>query len=141
MEQKNQLLGVMKLPNGLDLFFHGESSKTAGDRWRVQLRIEIPIEIEESLFAECDRKTEAFEAFVKENGGKVHFEQKKVRNFIADADIEDTLNAMKQEFIESGLPYVSIDGFAPKFVMKTFGEHAKQYACRVAHEKAMREVE
>jgi hypothetical protein len=135
-EPKGRLLEVMNLENGLALHFYDASKPIAGDRFRVELVLYVPIDIEKDCFAGWDSPGESFDAFIVDFGKRVCFTKEKVRNFVDARELESSLEQMKDELLDAGLSYLSRPHFAAKYIRMQYNDWEKQRAWRAQYLKA-----
>lgn len=99
--------------------------------------VHIPMEIQETYFAECENPRLAYESFSQAFAGKVSFQQTKVRNFIDNSQAEALLEQMKDDFLRSGMEYLSKTGFSRSYILQRYKGWEQQRAYRKAHEEAI----
>lgn len=119
MERRNRLLGSVALANGLVAHFYDRSRKVAGDRWQVELAIEIPIDAY-GYEPPSEESSKEYRAFLEESGGRLVFRQSKVRNFVAEDQVEPLLETLKREFLDSNRAYLNHPRFAALFLKQEF---------------------
>jgi hypothetical protein len=122
MKHEGRLLEEIQLENGLNVSFYDFSRPVAGDRYQVELVVAIPMAIREGYFEDCREPRKAYEAFVAAHGNVIRFEQQRIRNFIAKDDVPAVLRQLQEEFLRALRYYLLKEGFAAKFIMKTYQE-------------------
>lgn len=122
MKREGRLLEEIQLENGLTISFYDFSRPVAGDRHQVELVVAIPVAIREGYFENCREPRKAYEAFVAGRGNELRFEQKRIRNFIANEDVPAVLRQLQEEFLQASRYYLLKEGFTAKFIMKQFKE-------------------
>jgi hypothetical protein len=138
MNMDGHLLDEVSLDNGLVLFIHDQSRSVAGDRWRAQLLLHIPIAIKESHFDHCQDPGDAYRSFRLSVGEEIHFRQERVRNFIDQEELPALLEEMKLECLRFSLVYLGKPNFAAKFVQKRYHAWKQEQALRVAQHRGWR---
>ena len=133
MDIDGRLLDEIRLDNGLVLFIYDQSRCVAGDRWRAQLLMHLPILIKESHFENCEDPGEAYRSFRLAVGEEIHFRQERVRNFIDQQALPSLLEELKEECLRFSLVYLGKPNFAAKFVQKHYYEWQQKQASRAAH--------
>jgi hypothetical protein len=136
-EPKGRLLDVMNLENGLALHFYDQSKPIAGDRFRVELVLYVPIDVEKSCFPGCGGSQEAFDAFITDFGKQTYYIKEKARNFVDSGKVESSLQQMKDELLEAGLSYLSSPLFAAKYIQMQYNDWEKQRPWRTEYAKSM----
>jgi hypothetical protein len=140
-EPEGRLLEERVLDSGRKVYFYDQSRPIVGDRRQVQLLIHVPLEIKPAHFEGCEDPVGAYQACVSAFGKEMPFCQQKVRNFINNGDAEAVLEKMKEEFLQSGLNYLSKPRFAENYIMKRYSEWARERACAIAHTEAIQRAE
>lgn len=139
MESVRPTLLEFKCENGLKAYILDESRPIAGDRWQIQVRLEVSVPVRGEYFSECSNPREAYLEFVAEFGPTVKFEQAKVRNFIGPDMKEELIQTMTRELTESVVVYLGKPGFPSRFVMSRYREWKDTEAWRIVHERMMRQ--
>ena len=122
MKREGRLLEEIQLENGLTVSFYDFSRPVAGDRHQVELVVAVPVAIREGYFADCSEPCKAYEAFVAARGNELRFEQKRIRNFIANEDVPTVLRQLQEEFLRASRYYLLKESFAAKFIIKKYRE-------------------
>lgn len=122
MKREGCLLEEIQLENGLTVSFYDFSRPIAGDRYQVELLVAIPVAIREGYFEDCREPRKAYEAFVAARGNGLRFEQKRIRNFIANEDVPAVLRQLQEEFLRASRYYLLKESFTAKFIRKQFKE-------------------
>ena len=125
-EPKGRLFDEIRLDNGLTLYFYDLSRPIAGDRAQVDLVLHVPVDLEERFFEGCEDPAGTFAAFTAEVGKTVCFRQEKVRNFISSKDVQDLLEKMKKDLLESNLAYLSKPHFAARYARTVHSRWEKE---------------
>lgn len=121
-----KLMKAIVLDNGLKLTLYDTSRKIAGDRWRVGLIARMDIPIDDAQFSVNDKSLTDFKSFKVSFGEKVHFEQKRERNFIDAKHKDDVLQSLIDLFLENALAYLSHPDFPNKYVLRQYNEYLKK---------------
>jgi len=133
MEMAERVREELRIENGLTIYFVDESRPIVGGRSQVQLRIRVPIEARAGYFENFPNPSEALQEFTSLAGNDtIEFQVVKVRNFIDDNQVEETLDRMKDEFMKSALDYVKKSGFAASFVLRKYEELRRERSLRDA---------
>ena len=122
MENSRSLMEKHRLPNGLEVHFYDNSRKIAGDRWYVQLQVEIPIPLDDELLDSLSDEHESLEEFINEQGNPYVYRYIKERNFIDENDRLQVLEELKKDFVETNWNYLSHPRFARLALKKALGE-------------------
>jgi hypothetical protein len=136
-----KLLGRIPLENGLVIAFYGQSRPVAGDRCIVQLLIDIPIPLDETMLDELPGSEDCVQAFMSHFGPEVRFQLTKTRHFVPKQDVDSVLSELQQEFSSAGLAYLKHPAFGRRYVRKTYEEWTEKERCRVDHTKAVKAAE
>lgn len=139
MENENRIIGEILIDKDTTVYFIDQSRPITGGRWQVQLLILVPLKPRESHFAGYPDPTVALREFTSLIGkASVEFQVVKVRNFIAEKEVESTLEGMKEDFINSGLDYLKKPNFAGNCIRKKYEALRNEEAIRRAHAEALR---
>jgi hypothetical protein len=122
MYSEGRLFETMELANGLKIYFYDCSREAVADRWQVQLRIKIPMEVRQAYFQHHQNPAEAFETFTSSAGKTLYLELERVRNFIGGREVAATLEAFKAEFIQTNLNYIAGPNFPAKYILRRYTE-------------------
>jgi len=122
MNGERALLESRTLPTGLVVHLFDRSKRIAGDRWYVQLLVEIPIPLDDSLLDKLGTNKELVEAFRREAGNPFVYRYKKERNFIDAGEKDAALEQLKEEFLKTNWNYLAHPRFAELTVKKSFRE-------------------
>jgi len=142
MAEQDRILEELHLENGLTVYFVDQSRLVTGGRWLVQLLVRAPLPLEADHFADDPDPAGALsECAALAEGKPLEFRLLKVRNFIAEDLVAETLDGMKRDFAASGLAYLKHPAFAANFVKKRCEELRRERAVRVAHAQALKESE
>lgn len=129
MEIEDRILEEIHLENGLTVYLVDQSRPIVGGRWQVQLLVKVPLEAKTSHFEKFPDPTEAFREFISLAGDTpLEFQIVKVRNFIDEGRLEETLEQMKDDFTGSALGYLKKPGFAASYILKKFEELRREKA-------------
>lgn len=126
MTIEGKLIEKIELNNGLAVYFYDVSRKIAGDRWRVEIVIQVPVRLQRSYFESCPNDVQAFKRVTEAFGEEIIFQQNRVQNFVDEREVDDQLARMQEEFLDSSLSYLANDKFAAKFVRKRYEEWEKE---------------
>lgn len=138
MTHEDRIVDERRLENGLTAYFYDMSRPVAGDRFQVQLKLHIPVEVREEYFRNCAAPRKDYEDFTAAFGPYISFEQEKVRNFVDVNMVGHVLHEMKEDMLKSNLVYLSKPTFAEKYVSKVFAEWKKAEALQKAQQAALR---
>lgn len=141
MEARRTLIGSTPLDNGLEIFFYDQSRPVAGDRCMVQLLIDLPIPLDDSILQSLPRSEPLLAAFLELHGSSVHYELTKTRHFVPQAETDSILEELRQEFLSAGLDYIRHPSFTRRYVLKVYREWAEKEGFRLAHLKAVQAAE
>jgi hypothetical protein len=141
MDSEGKLFDTMDLANGLEVYFYDCSREAVADRWQVQLRIKIQLEVRESYFQYCDDAAEAYETYTSSAGKTLCFELKRLRNFIEGKKVAATLSELKEEFIRNNLTYISSQDFAAKYVLRKYTEWSEEKSVKQSYPKHLQPAE
>jgi hypothetical protein len=133
MDIDGRLLAEIRLDNGLVLFIYDQSRCVAGDRWRAQLLMHLPILIKESHFENCEDAAEAYTSFRLSVREEIHFQQQRVRNFIDQKELPALLEEMKIDCLRFSSMYLGKPSFAAKLVQQRYRQWKQEQSSRVAH--------
>jgi hypothetical protein len=122
-------LATLTLDNQLTLCLFDASRKIAGDRWRVEIVMQIDIPVSETWFS--THPLPAPLAELKEIlGASVRFEYRDQRTFIDAAEKNDLLSRMQADLVAMAPRYYGHPNFAARFITKTYIEAHKKAAYR-----------
>jgi hypothetical protein len=139
MESQERTIGSLYLENGLTVHFIDRSSPPVAGRCQVRLLIQAPVQPVEEHFSKYPEPSQALRRFLTLVGpDPAGFQTVKIRNFIAEKDVEKTLEEMKNEFIGSSLEYLKKPGFAGNFIVRRYEELCEKAALRSAYDEALR---
>jgi hypothetical protein len=141
MSVESRLLEERVLDNGVKILFYDRSRPIAGGRFQVELLVQVPLEVKENHFVECQNPRSAYEIFVSTVGTTLNFEQRKVRNFIDASKVGVVLDGMKEDFLKSNLDYVSRPSFSDKYIIKKYFEFERERTISAAHSEAIQIAE
>jgi hypothetical protein len=120
-----QPLTTLTLDNQLTLCLFDASRKIAGDRWRVEIVLQIDIPVSETWFT--GGPLPASLAELKEMLGEtVRFEYRDQRSFVDAGEKEDLLAKMQADLLVLAHRYYGHPDFAARFLTKTFLEKHKK---------------
>jgi len=123
MEIEDRILEEIHLENGLTVYLVDQSRPIVGGRWQVQLLVRVPLEPQAAHFEKFPDPSEAFREFTSLAADTpLEFQIVKVRNFIDESRLQETLEQMKDDFTRSALEYLKKPGFAASFILKKFEE-------------------
>jgi hypothetical protein len=122
MQSEGRLLQEVSLDNGLTIYFYDLSRPVVGERSQVRLLVSIPVSVEEEYFRNFAEPNVSYAEFTAALGKTIPFTLEKVRNFIADDNVSEVLEQMKQDFLDSNLTYVSNSKFSERFITKMYVE-------------------
>ena len=141
MESRHLPLSEITCENGLKASIFDHSRLIPGDRWQVDVRMEVSVHVRKEYFNECPDPSEAYRDFVAEFGENINFEQQKVRNFISREMRGELTQTMARELLESVASYLGKPDFPSKFVMKRYRDWKKNEGWRRAQEKLLKQGE
>lgn len=141
MEARGSLIGSTPLDDGLEIFFYDQTRPVAGDRCMVQLLIDLPIPLSDSILQELAGSGAQLEAFLERHGSTVHYQVTKTRHFVPQAEAESILKELRQEFLSAGLDYLRHPDFPRRYLLKVYREWTEKETSRLAHLKAVRAAE
>ncbi len=137
MERQGRLLERIPLENGLQISFYDQSRPIAGDRYLVQLLIDIPIPLDGSILQALPTSGISAEAFLAHFGSTLHYRMTKTRHFVSKQDVDSVLSNLQQEFTSAGLDYLRHPAFGRRYAIKTYEDWAEKERCRRAHTEAV----
>ena len=123
---EGKLIEKIRLDNGLTLDMFDHSRHVAGDRWLVSFKAKIEVKIKPEYFVGDSKTGTSFEDVRALLGEKATYQYKKERNFIAETEIGEVLNDLKERFLDTNLGYVSSPEFPRKLVHKKYKEAHSQ---------------
>lgn len=135
MATENRQMGSMQLANGLTLFFEDRSRTTVTGRLQVILSVSIPLDVRSVFNVDMPVPLEEIVALL---GIGVDYRFEKVRNFIAEEDVQRTLDQMKQEFLDTHLAYISRQEFASRFLLREYRRALEEKELRRVRDEATR---
>jgi len=136
-EKRGTLIGSTPLDNGLEISFYDQSRPVAGDRCMVQLLIDLPIPLDDSILQSLSASESQLGAFLEQHGSWVHYELTKTRHFVPQAEADAILDELRREFISAGFDYLRHPDFPRRYVLKVYREWAEKERFRLAHLKAV----
>ncbi|SMC17955.1 hypothetical protein SAMN02746041_00430 [Desulfacinum hydrothermale DSM 13146] len=123
MSDERVLLESRKLPTGLALHLYDGSRKIAGDRWYVQLQVEIPIPLDDAMLRTLDAEDkDVLDAFRHQVGDPYIYRYQKEKNFVDAGEKDAALEQLKEDFLSTNWNYLSHPRFAELTVRKSFWE-------------------
>ncbi len=140
MESARPILSEFTCENGLHGFIRDQSRPIPGDRWQIEVRLEVSVPVREEYFSGCSIPQEAYRDFVAKFGHAVRFEQARVRNFISSAMKEELIQIMTHELAESVVAYVGRPDFPRKFIMTKYRDWKEKEQWISAHERLVRQT-
>jgi hypothetical protein len=141
METPGRLLARTSLESGLVILFYDQSRPVLGDRWLVQLLIDIPVSLDAAIFERHPEAEPTVNAFLTRFGSTLHYQVTKARHFVPKQDVDSVLSELQQEFTSAGLAYLQNPAFGKRYALKTYGEWAEKERCRLAHARAVAATE
>ncbi|MGD8844199.1 MAG: hypothetical protein PVJ84_02845 [Desulfobacteraceae bacterium] len=121
-----KIIKTIVLDNDLELRFYDASRKVAGDRWQVTLIARIEIPVEQATFLADENNLYNFKTFMASCENKVHYEQKRTRNFIGATQKDDVLQSLMDSFLTSSLAYLSHPHFPQKYILRQYQAYLKR---------------
>jgi hypothetical protein len=140
-ETRGPLIGSTPLDNGLEISFYDQSRPVAGDRCMVQLLVDLPIPLDDSILQGLPESEAQLGAFLEQHGSSVHCELTKTRHFVPQAEADSILEELRREFMSAGLDYLRHPDFPRRYVLKVYREWAEKEGSRLAHLKAVQAAE
>lgn len=113
---------TMTLPNKLELRIYDRSKKLAGDRWYVELMMEIPVTLTPEILEKLTPNRSLAEEFAQEKGNPFPYRYSKARHFIDEKEKDKIFQEMKEDFLKTNWNYLSSPRFALLAVTKAFKE-------------------
>lgn len=110
------------LPNNLELRIYDRSRKLAGDRWYVEVMVEIPVPIPPEILDRLTADKSLTEEFVREHGNPFPYRYSKARHFIDEKEKERAFHELKEDFLKTNWNYLGSPRFASLVVAKAFKE-------------------
>ncbi|MEJ5364792.1 MAG: hypothetical protein WHS86_06815 [Desulfosoma sp.] len=110
------------LPNNLELKIYDRSKKLAGDRWYVEVMMEIPVPLTPEILEKLTSDRSLAEQFAREKGNPFPYRHSKARHFIDEREKEKTFQELKEDFLKTNWAYLSNPRFALSAVAKAFKE-------------------
>ena len=113
----NNLTDTIELGNGLILEILDSSKQIAGDRWFVSIVARVETDVRPELFegeAISESQIKGIQALA---GEKVSYQYKIQRNFVDETEKESVLNALKEQFLDTNLKYLSSPDFPKKLML------------------------
>ncbi len=141
MKDFGTLLDTTPLDNGLKLHFYDQSRPVAGDRWLVQLLIDLPISVDDSILQGLPASDPPFGDFLDRFGPTIHYQVTKTRHFVPQEDTKAILADLRNEFLAAGIGYLNHPEFPRRYVLKVYKEWAEKEKFRRAHLKAIQEAD
>lgn len=141
MEGHGSLLESITLDNGLEIRFYDQSRPVAGDRWMVQLLIDLPITLDDSILKNLPASEPHFREFLDQFGTSVHYQLTKTRHFVPQEETKSILNELRREFVSAGIDYLRHPDFARRYISKIYREWTEKERFRRAHAKAIQSAE
>jgi hypothetical protein len=142
MESQERTIDSLNLENGLTVHFIDRSSPPVAGRCQVRLLIWAPVQPTEDHFSNDPEPSQALSRFISLSGpGPIGFRTVKVRNFIGEEEVENTLDEIKNDFIRSSLQYLGKPNFAAKLIARRYEELCEKAAVRRDYEDALRKNE
>ncbi len=141
MDSRHLPLSEFTCENGLKASIYDQSRPIPGDRWQVQVQMEVCVPVREEYFNGCPDPPEAYREFVAKFGDTINFEQRKVRNFISREMKDEMTQTMAQQLLESVASYLGKPDFPSKVVMKRYRDWKKNEGWRRAQEKLLKQGE
>jgi len=138
MQSEGRLLQKVNLDTGLMIYFYDLSRPVADKLWQVRLLVSIPVSVEAEYFRDCAEPKPAYAEFTAALGETIPFTLEKVRNFIAEDKVNETLEQMKQDFLDSNTSYVSNSKFAERFITKRYIEWKEEDKSKKSYLAAVR---
>ena len=116
----------IKLKNGLTLEMFDHSKHVAGDRWLVSFEAKMDVVLKPVYFADCNASETPFEDILALLGEEVTYRHKKERNFIDEKAKDEVLNRLCEQFLDTGLVYLSSPEFPRRLILKKYQETLSQ---------------
>ena len=118
LEELKELFEKKRLDNDLDLVINFRYKRIAGERCQVNFEAEIDVEIKEDYFKDHVLKNLDINSVRYLLGEKTSYNYRKTRNFIAVDEKDKVFNALKQQFLDSALGYISSPSFPVKLIKR-----------------------
>lgn len=118
MEEK--LIDKISLENGLTLELYDRSRPVAGDLWLVSFMARIVVGVDPQYFKGQDAASPPFDDIRRAVGDKVTYSCEKSRNYIAEAQKEETLGGLKERFLSTTLTYFSNANFPRNIILSRY---------------------
>ena len=138
-KEGKDLIEKNRLKNNLDLVIYFRYRATAGDRCQVTFEAEIDVEIKEDYFKDQVLSILDIETVRSLLGEKTSYIYSKTRNFIAEGEKQKIFNELKQQFLDSSLPYISSDSFPAKLIKRNYVLAEKDEMIRLQREAYFKE--
>jgi hypothetical protein len=122
MQRGENPVETLTLPNNLELKIYDRSKKLAGDRWYVEVMIEIPVSLTSEILEKLTSDRSLAEQFAREKGNPFAYRHSKARHFIDENEKEKTFQELKEDFLKTNWTYLSSPRFAFSAVAKAFKE-------------------
>jgi hypothetical protein len=119
---EDYLIGNIELENGLVLKMFDLSRPVAGDRWIVSFEARIEVKIKPQYFDLNHTSPVSLDDIRALLGQKIVYRYKKERHFVGEHEKKEVLNHLKQNFLETGLRYLSSYLFPQKFILRRYKE-------------------
>ena len=120
LEEFKELFEKKRLDNDLDLVIYLFYERIAGDRCQVTFEAEIDVEIKEDYFKNQVLNNTDINSVRSLLGENTSYKYRKTRNFIAVNEKEKVFDDLKQQFLDSGLGYISSPAFPVKLIKRNY---------------------
>lgn len=122
MNMRQEPVETLTLPNNLELKIYDRSKKLAGDRWYVEVMMEIPVSLTPEILEKLTPDRSLAEQFVGEKGNPFPYRHSKARHFIDEKEKDKIFQELKEDFLKTNWTYLSSPRFALSAVAKAFKE-------------------
>ena len=116
-----KIIDQQQLENGIELLLYDRSRVTAGDRWQVELKCEVHIQIDKSYWdMVTHEEAHLLPDIRKILGDRLVLVATKQRNFVDANERETVLQEMVQQVHSSMLEYLKKPHFPQEFFKKQY---------------------
>lgn len=122
MSVRQEPVETLTLPNNLELRIYDRSKKLAGDRWYVEVMMEIPVALTPQILEKLTPDRSLAEQFAQEKGNPFPYVHSKARHFIDEKEKDRIFQELKDDFLKTNWNYLSSPRFAFLAVAKAFQE-------------------
>jgi hypothetical protein len=122
-------LATLTLDNQLTLSLFDASRKIAGDRWRVEIVLQIDVPVSEAWFS-TNPPPATLDELKQVLGESVRFEYRDQRTFVDTSEKDKLLAKMQVDLLAMAPRYYGHPEFAPRLLTKTFLKKRQKAAYR-----------